>query len=70
MKKQVISILIQISLVGSDEGARASFVWEETGVAGENARGRSGNDLTFPHTTPEIESGSLIYISRRKLSPR
>jgi len=32
-----------------------SFVWEETGVPGQNPRGRAGDDLTFPHTTPEIE---------------
>jgi len=34
-----------------DGGARASFVWEKTGVPGENPRGRAGNDLTFPQTT-------------------
>jgi len=41
--------VVQILLVGSDGGA---FVWEETGVPGENPRGRVGDDLTFPHTTP------------------
>jgi len=33
-------------------------VWEETGVPGENPRGRAGDDLTFPHTTPGIKPGS------------
>jgi len=45
-------------LVGSDDGARASFGWEETGVPGENPRGRVDDNLTLPHTTPEIEPGS------------
>jgi len=27
-------------------------LWEETGIPGENTRGRAGDDLTFPHTTP------------------
>jgi len=29
-------------------------VWEETGVPGENLRGRAGDDLTFPHKTPAV----------------
>jgi len=33
-------------------------VWEETGVPGENPRGRAGDDLIFPYTTPVIEPGS------------
>jgi len=45
IKKQVISTYIMISLVGSDGGARASFVWEETRVPGENPRDRAVDDL-------------------------
>jgi len=40
---------------GSDDGARMSFVWEETAVPGENPY---ADDLTFPHTTLGIEPGS------------
>jgi len=40
-----------------------SFVWEETGVPGENPRGRASDDLTFPHTAPEIEHGSHLRVA-------
>jgi len=38
-----------------DDGARASFVWEETGIPGENPHGRAEDDLTLPYTTPRID---------------
>jgi len=46
-------------LIGSDDGVETLFVWEETRVPqGKNPRGQAGDDLPFPHTTPEIEPGS------------
>jgi len=49
--------LIEILHIGSDGDAQVSFVWEETKVSGENPHGQTGDDLTFLHTTPAIESG-------------
>jgi len=41
-----------------DGGARASFVWEETGVPGENPRGRAGDII---HTTHRSRSVYFCY---------
>jgi len=45
INKQVIQ-LIQILPVGSNDVAKVLFVWEETGVPGENPHNQPGDDLT------------------------
>jgi len=39
-------------------GTRASFAWEKTGIPRETPRGRAGDNVTFPQTTPGIEPRS------------